>query len=252
MVGYWAVSDMWLSELLGQPCFNIRVGECDTSDVSFSNFLRAERAFGTWKVQAQDVYSSLYAQARGFRQVETSLIFKIPIDTLATNKFTFEDVAEATSADEQDVVDIARTAFSVTRFHLDPVLGANAGNDIKAAWVKNFFRGQRGDGMFVARRNGELVGFLLYLVGENGDLTIDLIAVAPHALRQGVGRELISALIGKVNRTVDVLVGTQACNIPSISLYSNLGFKLSRVVNTFHYHAEGWSDCKKDLRELES
>ncbi|MFV1852246.1 MAG: N-acetyltransferase family protein [Thalassospira sp.] len=136
------------------------------------------------------------------------------------------------------MVEIARSAFSFTRFHRDRRLGTEIGDLVKAAWVQNYFRGQRGDGMLVAHMDDQVVGFLLYMRSATGDLDIDLIAVARHATRQGVGQQLILALIDKLELKQLVKVGTQACNIPSHNLYSGLGFQLMKTVNVLHFHAD--------------
>ena len=77
-----------------------------------------------------------------------------------------------------------------SRFHLDPRIPRETAHRIKARWAENYFTGERGDAMVVARRGSETAGFLQLLRGD-AVLVIDLIAVDARHQR----RNLASAMI---------------------------------------------------------
>jgi ribosomal protein S18 acetylase RimI-like enzyme len=65
---------------------------------------------------------------------------------------------------------------------------------------------------------------------------IDLIAVATDAHGRGAGSALTAAFAGLYTGMPRV-VGTQIANVPSIRLYTKLGFALARSQYVLHLHA---------------
>ena len=133
------------------------------------------------------------------------------------------------------VVDIARRAFSQSRFHMDPRISPGRANAIKAAWVDNYFADRRGVTMLVAEDNARVAGFCLFLI-DGPALVVDLIAVDPELRGRGHAGRLM-AQAGALYPSGRVLrAGTQAVNTASAHLYSGQGFRLARSFNVFHFH----------------
>jgi len=194
--------------------------------------------FVTAKIHANDVASVGILEKAGFGVVDASLVFSA--DYLAPGEQTVE-VGFAQPEDEQGVRSLASRAFRFSRFHLDPAIPNDQADRIKAEWAGNFFRGQRGDGMIVARANGMIIGFLQLLWEAGGTLVIDLIAVAPEAFRRGVAKSMVG--LAAAAGTGDgrsprggFRVGTQAANMPSCAFYENLGFRLNDAAFVMHHH----------------
>lgn len=144
-------------------------------------------------------------------------------------------VRSAQPADRRSVCDIAATAFTEDRFHRDPKVGADAATRIKVAWVENFFKGQRGDRMLLAEgSDGSVAGFVQLL--DLPDATvIDLIAVAPSAQGNGMGRALTAAVLDdSLERSREVRVGTQLTNTRSLQLYTQFGFSIVASSHVLH------------------
>lgn len=173
----------------------------------------------------QDDISALCAA--GFRFVEVLLQFAqaqvLPILPLAGY-----EIAYAQAGDRGDVVNLAGRAFTASRFFKDTHIPRATAMRTKADWVDNFFKGQRGDGMVVARRNGKACGFLL-LVNKQ---VIDLIAVDEDCRGQGIAR----AMIAFANQERGLLrAGTQLVNKSSIALYQNSHFLLKDSSYVLHW-----------------
>lgn len=167
----------------------------------------------------------------GFRRVET----------LVTLEHTFGGaipeaawpVTNAVSADIADCQRIARAAFTVSRYNLDPDVDQERAAEYKARWAANSIRG-RADAGFVERSNG-VRGFN-FCLNKNGIAVIDLIAVEPQSQGQGIGKAMIDhSLRYYRDKARAMRVGTQAENPRSLAVYASCGFReVSRVV-TYHW-----------------
>jgi [ribosomal protein S18]-alanine N-acetyltransferase len=82
-------------------------------------------------------------------------------------------------------------------------------------------------GFWVAHNaRGELVGYLLAMMGENkGSLWILSLAVAESARGQGIGRQLTLSCLGALPGDILEVLLTVAPDNPAISLYASLGFE---------------------------
>ena len=70
---------------------------------------------------------------------------------------------------------------------------------------------------------------------SHGIAVIDLVAVATEAHGRGAGSALTAAFANRY-RGMPRLVGTQIANVPSIRLYSKLGFQLAKSSYVLHLH----------------
>ena len=90
--------------------------------------------------------------------------------------------------------------------------------------------------MVVAEVNGEIAGFCLLLHRDDGTRVIDLIAVNPDYRRAGLGAALCNGCEQELGSCKELIVGTQACNTPSVRMYESLGFRLISAGYVFHLH----------------
>ena len=230
------VADPWLSGLLQRPAF--RLGNL-FAPAGIQELFANKPAFVTAKCPVADTATVVRLQDANFRVIDAALTFNA---TALHADERREGVRFARPQDRAAVRAIAARAFRYTRFHLDPVLPQALAHGIKAAWVDNFFCGQRGDGMVVAEDAGKIVGFL-QLLWSNKVLVIDLIAVAPEAERQGLASAMIGFAAangsGDARRPSSFRVGTQAANIASCRLYEHLGFRFCESSFVLHHHGAG-------------
>lgn len=164
----------------------------------------------------------------GFKVIEVLLQFeqKNLLVLGRPNPFTIEF---SCTEDKAAAAEIAGEAFAFSRFYQDDKISKSTASQIKSDWVSNYFTGQRGDNLIVARDKGHIVGFLL-LVEKN---IIDLIAVSAGYMGKGIG----SAMIRYANQQVGMLkAGTQIINKPSLALYKKMGFFLQNGNFVLHRH----------------
>ena len=203
--------------------------------------LSTEALFVTAKIPTSETVFVHDLEDMGFRIVDTALTFRS--DRLV--KTPSSAVRFSNQGDRDRVVEIARSAFKYSRFHLDPGIPASLANRIKAEWAGNFFTGQRGDAMITIEADGQVAGFVLLLDGAGDDVIVDLIAVDPVFGRRGFARAMIEFAsnhgIGDGSKRVNILVGTQAANTPSVNLYETVGFRLAASKFVLHHHGIGAS-----------
>lgn len=181
------------------------------------------------KIPAEDIQTAHKLGEQGFKIVETLVqcVQEHPVKRQNTPDTTLRPTIPE---DEDAVAAIARNAFTFSRLYKDPDIPNETAAQIKEDWVRNFYRGQRGDSLIVATREDRIAGFLL-LIGT----TIDLIATAPHEIRKGTA----AAMIAAVNTQTGLLqAGTQIINTPSLALYRKCGFTLKRADYVLHRHGK--------------
>jgi ribosomal protein S18 acetylase RimI-like enzyme len=231
--------DAFLSDVLGR-----RVGQLDANrfDSSSEELPHEVRRFDfAWSKVSTDEPPVVTRLLRmGFDLVVTELQFERSLGReRASDAASPPGIREATPDDEGDVVKIAKEAFRDDRFHRDSKVGVNAAAAVKGKWASNFFSGARGDRMFIATDDAGNVGGFILLIDSGSTTVIDLVAVAPHAQRRGLGERLVAAAIGSAgSRTDRVLVGTQITNSASVRLYTRLGFTVVSSSHVIHYHRD--------------
>lgn len=184
-----------------------------------------------------DVAASKHLQDLGFCVIDTNVQLSLTnlADFQFTSSITGYQFREAKESDRPAVEAIAGDAFSQTRFHLDPLISNHVADGLKAKWAGNYFSGERGDGMIVALKDTEVVGFLQYFVSDRS-LTIDLIAVSERHRGKGIGSAMI-ALAGNPKEPLQkMIVGTQISNTRSLRTYERLGFRICSSSYILHYH----------------
>ena len=223
--------DSWLSNQLGRPAFACHPPFAENLLSQLATLPAAALVFT--RVPTQDIEAVLLLQQNGFRLVDTTLTFHRTFpDARCSNR-----IRNAEPRDAQGSAEIARDSYRYSRFHLDPMIPAPLARDLKASWIGNFFKGERGDKMLVAEGpSGELAGFVLAFTKEDG-VVIDLIAVSPQFQRQGIAADLVQGLASCCPPQTLVAAGTQAANIGSVRFYESQGFRLASSAYVFHYHA---------------
>lgn len=218
--------DAWLGERLG--CSAWTVEDDDDADA----LAKGVPGFYQAKVPAADVARVGELEAAGFRVVDVNLTLRrepdgaIPHGSLVAR--------DARHEDRDAVLAIAERDYTVSRFHLDPAIPDEVARRIKRDWAENFFRGQRGDRLFVVELEDRVVGFHLVIDRPEASI-IDLIAVSEPARRSGAGRALVTALL-ESSQARPVLVGTQVSNVGALGFYERLGFTALASQFVLHRH----------------
>jgi dTDP-4-amino-4,6-dideoxy-D-galactose acyltransferase len=236
--------DAWLAEIMARPVFRLEAGEPASADADAlaAHVRQQERGFYYAKVDAERIDTVRLLAAAGFVVVDTNVVFELDRRSELPAEPGAVAIGALEPADEDALLEVAATAFTRTRFHLDPLVGADVANAIKRSWCQSYARQKRGDRLFVAKLANDPdrrpAGFLAALTTPQSAV-IDLIGVAPAFQRRRVGAALTAAFVEHYRGRVPALqVGTQVANIPSIRLYERSGFSLVRSQYVLHLHVE--------------
>ena len=232
--------DEWFSRILNRKTYRLAVPNgvdegLRASLAEIKKEVRNSALFIYAKVDVRELQGIRFLEEEGFHLVDTNVVFEKPV-----SRGPFPEppciIRLATPADQNQTVDLARRSFHASRFHLDPQIGLEQANRLKAEWMQSFFLGKRGDQMVLAEELGKITGFLLMMKMPDGAVLIDLIAVDSASRQKGTASAMI-AFAQKTNPTASsIRVGTQVANVASIRLYEKLGFRLTQSQYVFHYH----------------
>ena len=231
------LSDPWLSQRLGKEAYRLVIDETTRESPGLAEEIvhrLPNGAFVQARVQNHDKVMAIALGHAGFRSIEELVTFEIEKADIAARSTT--GIRWAHPADRDEVVDLARQGFIHSRFHRDPDIAPTKANEIKADWAGGFFAGARGNRMVVAEWQGNIIGFML-LIDVEDSMIIDLIAVAEQARGKGIAADMIGFSIDKEDKDIKRLrAGTQAENLPSVRLYTSMGFQPVAKQLTFHQH----------------
>lgn len=142
--------------------------------------------------------------------------------------------------DRPAVLDIARHAFSLDRFHADPYIPKERSDALYIVWAQKVCDGAMADEVLVAERRGHVVGFLGYRYDKELEkitgvrrVGSGLGAVSPQG--RGAYMALVAAALQRMVPKSDIIdVETQINNYPSLRIEHRLGFELVRSRHAFH------------------
>jgi GNAT superfamily N-acetyltransferase len=225
--------DAWLTSIMGKNVFNLNIGSIP--DLKISDLPRSA-SLVVAKIPVGDLRKYRVLQELKFLLIDTSIQLKKVIeerDTFASLK----DITFASYSHEQQIAKIAGSSFKYDRFHSDPNIPNRIAKKIKSEWTRSFFRGSRGNWMVIAEVKGAVVGFLQILKVGNSEIAIDLIAVKNSHRQNGLAEKMINFSIENCGmKGGNIFVGTQISNIPSLSLYEKMGFRINSAQHVFHLH----------------
>ena len=138
--------------------------------------------------------------------------------------------------DLKEIENIAKKNLIINRFYLDTRIKKESAENIKKAWILNFFRKKRGDFLVIKRDSKKkIVGFLL-IIKNNNKMIIDLIAVSKNYLGRGVAIELLCfAQQSYFTKKTKIFAGTVKKNIKANRFYKKIGLKLKLKKYIYHY-----------------
>lgn len=231
------IHDTWLSDILERKAVRVTVPlDAGEKRADIVQELCCAGLFAYAKVQPTEAQKIAWLEDNGFRLMDTNVVFDKAINAIeGTASLGHCTVRFAIAEDEEQTVELARRAFRFSRFHLDPQIPRAKADVIKAEWVRNYFRGERGDAMVIAEMDGAVVGFIQLLKQEER-LLIDLIAVDEQHRRKNIASDMIAFAEANAGGCTAYVVGTQIANIPSMRLYERLGFRMAAASYVFHYH----------------
>ncbi|MDO8748060.1 MAG: GNAT family N-acetyltransferase [Candidatus Omnitrophota bacterium] len=238
------IEDVWLAQILGRKTYRLSMDDILAAALSdkeskeygiFEKFLK-QPIFIYAKVLPASIKSIKALEKSGFNLIDTNIVLEkeiFPSAQLVKNWIT----RFAVVGDEPRLEKIAGSAFKYSRFHRDPLISKDIADSVKVEWVRNFFKGIRGNAMVVALDKEKPIGFL-QLINKDDAILIDLIAVDILYQGKGVASAMISFTENNFKGKKLLRVGTQIANIPSLRLYEKAGFRVKESSYIFHYHNE--------------
>lgn len=137
----------------------------------------------------------------------------------------------------EEIIQIARYAFVLSRFYNDPNLNEQKSKELYVNWVRNSFCKE--DKYFViSRENDRVTGFLLFSYDSVlSQCVIELIAVEKSFTGQHIGSKLMIELENYLTGiNIDsIKVGTQIDNIAAANFYVACGFHYTGCSSIYHY-----------------
>lgn len=224
--------DEWLTDVMRRHVFRVQ-GSGDVSSIA-THLREQARAFYFVKVATDRVADVQALASLGFVVVDTNVTFDLANEPTLVSGIDVTELQTNETVEAAAVLAIAGSAFRYSRFHLDPLVGLDLAHHVKREWIANYVKRVRGEPLLVARDKGRIVGFLAPILAH-GTAVIDLVAVATDASGRGVGSALCAAFAQRY-RGIPRIVGTQIANVPSIRLYTKLGFVLSKSAYVLHLH----------------
>jgi len=196
--------------------FGFRVGSLRVSSPPESSDVRAENA---------DSFDVIFVISEGWHE---------PSDVVAID-WRYDMEASAPQVQElvpvgppdgikrmEEVLDLAGSAFSDSRFLKDKKLSGRSG-DFYRKWCSN----AAADGRLFACVSGPPAFYVLKRDGDS--VRVDLIAVPAEARNQGIGHRLLSGVMGVHRR-----IRTSARNYRAIRSYESSGFRVESVSTAWH------------------
>jgi hypothetical protein len=198
-----------------------------------------------------DNAGTLAAQKRGFLLVDTLLtcISDTEQPPASPPKVDPAFALEALTKDKFDRVkreeiwhmaDFMRASYRIDRYHNDPRLPAEKSHEVYVEWFKNILNGTWADGMYIARREGRIVGMTgfnyFFELEKLYDVRIigrGLSAVLPEG-RGGYHALTLAARTMAPYGCRFVEFETQIQNYPVINVWSRHGIGFARGRYTLH------------------
>ncbi len=247
------LEDFWLSAIFGHSVFKIALYGADAplkvdatiiGDQITQHMHRQTRGSYYTKIDPARIDLVNHLSSMGFYVVDVNVTFGLdretPLLSVSPKLGTRCQIGEVRAGQHQAVLEIARSCFHFSRFHLDPLIPTEIANQIKHDWILNYLLDKRGEHLWIATVDDQPVGFLAVIAGDDVGRryrAIDLIGVAPTYQGQGIGQALTAFFIDFYRKQSDFLqVGTQIANLASMRLYSKFGFSLVKSVYVMHLH----------------
>lgn len=235
--------DSWLSEVCGRDVYRLsfdseyrqKILKQDSAEAKELKKVQSKKVFIYSKIATSSLKDVELAEDKGFHLVDTNVTLEKHFHSSHTFNNNCE-LAFAKATDEELTVQVAAHSFIFSRFHLDQKFSKELADYVKAEWVRNYFKGSRGEWMVLAKKNNTVVGFLQLISDKKETLIIDLIAVDTNYRRLGIANDMIAFAEKNLTQFKHIRVGTQVANVPSLKLYQRMGFSIIDSSYVFHYH----------------
>lgn len=232
----------WDSEFFGLP-----IARTQTPFLKAQEMEQVVRACEQARVQClyceldpEDAAALEQAQKLGFRFVELRMVLhhdlRQPADAAPASP-AGAALAVDVQPQPEDMPALEEIALAIapqSRFAVDLRFGAEASRRLYLRWLHNSLRDSAVT-FLLMRQAGQVAGFAT-LKPAGSDRRLELIGVAPTARGQGIGAQLLRAVVSSAAAAgaAQVTVVTQGRNTSAVRMYERAGFRLAHVTYYFH------------------
>ena len=237
------IESPWDTAVFGFPVLQITKMEIRGSeaDIDLRTFETARDRVGAGLVSCrlshERLQESMLLEEHGFRFIE--MLYQPELDDLQNKSDLDETGLDAVTAEEGElptILDIAGSAFTNERFHVDPRLDSALGDQRYCNWVQSSLNHptQR---LYMIRNGKQVVAFFVTEMMPDKTCYWHLNAVATVAQGQGYGkRAWITMLrLAKEQGAKKVRTSIVARNYRVLNLYARLGFHFPSPLMTLHW-----------------
>src|SRR5687768_10587119 len=230
------------SRLFGAPILQITemaLTDPDAARTEITPFFGAREQSGSYLVSCRlphdRLQESFLLEEIGFRFIDMAYQPEILLAD-RPNQVTGLDVTLSGRAELPEILEIAGTAFSNERFHIDPRLSSDLGNIRYQNWVCSSLDhpSQR---LYAIREGSRIVAFFITEDQADGTCYWHLTAVALGFQGHGFGRRTWEAMMAEARQRGCQRIQTciVARNHRVLNLYARLGFHFPPPLTTFHW-----------------
>lgn len=213
----------------------------ETRGISKAKLLETGVKLFNIRLPLDSLQKSSFLEGIGFRFIEVthqpvySDLTAWKIGNIPTNI----TVAPAKKHELPALMEIAGSSFKNERFHVDPHIETNVGNQRYANWVKTTYNHPK-QTLHTFKIQNEIIGFFITETLTQKHIYWHLTAIAPAFQRKGYGFmawQKMMQLHQKANfqRISTTIV---AGNTPVLNLYAKLGFVFTNPEMGFHWWAK--------------
>ncbi|MFQ5777057.1 MAG: GNAT family N-acetyltransferase [Terriglobia bacterium] len=195
------------------------------------------------RVPAGDLEGVHLLEENGFQLVDALLTFGMSPLAVAEQRPETGEVLPCDRARADDLPalrEIARSSFSLDRFHADPAIPQATCDEVHCRWLEDSCAAQAG--CVLVARAGEPVGFTTLKVDKGAQAALGmsvglivLVATSARQRRKGVAGRLTAGAINwfRAAGCGWVEVGTQLANLKACRVYQSAGFNVVGSSFTF-------------------
>ena len=145
-------------------------------------------------------------------------------------------IEPAKAEDQELLAQMAGRIFKHGRFHQDPALGSEVGNERYKIWLLNSFS-YPGQSIFKCIDNDEIVGFFVVEYPGESRCHWSLIGLAPGLSGRGMGARVWQAMMRfhQDEGMKSIVTSISSHNTAMFNLYVKLGFRFPLPKVTFHW-----------------
>lgn len=238
----------WDSEIFGHPFYEIMFPEgtavANGSLHDLLTFLRAEsegKCLLFTRVRPSDIGMIRRLSGEGFYQVETVVEPFRDLRSFQPKKgFAALRLRPAVVEDMSHLLALARGAFSMDRFHLDPNLSNDRAGYRYEYWLGNGFKSGESIMAYENAKTGKIVGFCHIKEITRTEVDFSLAAIDKSLHKTGLGVMMYSDCLAECRNRGYESIRTRISvnNTDVLNIYSHLGFLFRRPMATLHLFFE--------------